>query len=289
MTTESFADWMGSIQSRTETALDCLLPGADIPPQRLHQAMRYAMLGGGKRMRPLLCHAAGAMFSAPLAALDAVACAVELIHGYSLVHDDLPCVDNDMLRRGKPSCHVEFGEATALLAGDALQSLAFRALSDVDRPILRPLADAVGSLGMAGGQELDLDATGHALTLAQLESMHNLKTGALIRAAVLLGAMCGDAGEHDIETLSSFSAAIGLLFQIVDDILDAEASTESLGKTAGKDASQHKPTYVSLLGAEQAREKAAGLRAKAHTTLDSFGARALRLRELTDYIVDRNC
>ena len=287
------ADWVRQIQSRTEATLDRLLPRAETPPQRLHQAMRYAMLGGGKRVRPLLCHATGEMFDATPAALDAAACAVELIHGYSLVHDDLPCVDNDVLRRGKPTCHVAFGEATALLAGDALQSLAFHALCDagLQTAAMRLLADAAGSLGMAGGQGLDLDAVGQSLSLQALETMHRLKTGALIRAAVLLGAFCGKPGakadDEDIASLSRFAATIGLLFQVVDDILDAEASTATLGKTAGKDAKDNKPTYVSLLGLDAARTKAAELGRQAHAGLARFGSRADRLRFITDYIAKR--
>lgn len=283
------ADWVRQIQSRTEAALDRLLPDADTEPRRLHQAMRYAVLGGGKRVRPLLCHATGEMFAAPPEALDAAACAVELIHGYSLVHDDLPCMDNDVLRRGKPTCHVEFGEATALLAGDALQSLAFHALNSTDLPLsaVSLLAEASGSLGMAGGQGLDLDAVGKPLSLPQLETMHSLKTGALIRAAVLLGAQCGKAADEDMQTLSVFAAAIGLLFQVVDDILDAESSTEALGKTAGKDAKNHKPTYVSLLGLDTAKNKAVELGGLAHQYLDRFGNRAGRLRTITDYIAKR--
>lgn len=283
------AGWMRQIQSQTESALDRLLPCADTPPQRLHAAMRHAMLGGGKRVRPLLCHATGEMFGALPAKLDAAACAVELIHGYSLVHDDLPCMDNDVLRRGKPTCHVAYGEATALLAGDALQALAFGALCDAELPnaALRLLAEAAGSLGMAGGQGIDLDAIGQSLSLEALETMHHKKTGALIRAAVLLGAHCGRANDEDIASLSRFAATIGLLFQVVDDILDAEASTETLGKTAGKDAKDNKPTYVSLLGLEAARNKAAELGRSAYAILDHFGHRADRLLSITDYIAKR--
>jgi farnesyl diphosphate synthase len=290
MPTDLCADWVLQIQSRTEATLEQLLPPASISPQPLHAAMRYAMLGGGKRVRPLLCHAAGEMFSAPPAMLDKAACAVELIHGYSLVHDDLPCMDNDVLRRGKPTCHVKFGEATALLAGDALQSLAFVSLSDIDLPraATRMLAEASGSRGMAGGQGLDLDAVGQSLSLSALETMHRLKTGALIRAAVLLGAHCGNAGDEDIEILSGFAATIGLLFQVVDDILDTESSSETLGKTAGKDAQNNKPTYVSLLGLDAARNKAKELGNEAHQRLHRYGSRADRLRSITDYIAKRD-
>ena len=293
MSVESSADWVAQIQSRIEAALEKLLPRADASPQSLHQAMRSAMLGGGKRVRPLLCQATGEMFGALPDALDAAACAVELIHGYSLVHDDLPCMDNDVLRRGKPTCHVEFGEATALLAGDALQSLAFRTLADAGLPstAISLLADAAGSLGMAGGQGLDLDAVGKTLSPDALENMHRLKTGSLIRAAVLLGAQCAKPGaksdEAERAALSGFANTIGLLFQVMDDILDAESSTETLGKTAGKDAANDKPTYVSLLGLDAAKSKAAQLGRDAHTSLDRFGSRAGHLRFIADYISRR--
>ena len=293
MSTDLCADWMANIQSQTEATLDKLLPRADTTPPRLHDAMRYAMLGGGKRVRPLLCHATGEMFGAPNAALNAAACAVELIHGYSLVHDDLPSMDNDVLRRGKPTCHVKYGEAMALLAGDALQSLAFSALCEAELQIaaVRLLADASGSLGMAGGQGIDLDAVGQSLSLAQLENMHRMKTGALIHAAVLLGALCGKgdgkADNDDLARLSDFAATIGLLFQVTDDILDAEASTEKLGKTAGKDAQHNKPTFVSLLGLAAAKQRAAELDSHAQESLGHFGDRANRLRALTHYIARR--
>jgi len=291
-----FPTWMSAIQARTESALEQLLPGAAIAPQRLHEAMRYAALGGGKRVRPLLCHAAGEIFGADSARLERAAGAVEMIHAYSLVHDDLPCMDDDVLRRGKPTCHVEYDEATALLVGDALQTQAFLVL--VEQPLtddpqrqlqmLALLARASGSCGMAGGQAIDLAAVGSALTLEELEFMHIHKTGALIRAAVLLGAHCGNADAAAIDKLTRFANRAGLLFQVVDDILDAVASTATLGKTAGKDAAQGKPTYVNLLGAARAKEMAAQLRDEAHAALATFGAGARRLHELTDFIVERN-
>ena len=289
MSNDLWADWVAHIQSQTEATLNRLLPSPETTPQRLHDAMRYAMLGGGKRVRPLLCHATGEMFGAPPEILNTTACAVELIHGYSLVHDDLPCMDNDILRRGKPTCHVKFGEAMALLAGDALQSLAFRALSDAGLPngALRLLADAAGSLGMAGGQGIDLDAVGKSLTLDTLENMHQRKTGALIRASVLLGAMSGKASDADIAVLTGFADNIGLLFQLTDDILDAESSTEKLGKTAGKDVHDNKPTYVSLLGLDAAKRKAQALSETAHQQLSHFGDRANRLHAISDYIASR--
>jgi len=289
-----FADWMSTVQHRTEAALAALLPPADTLPARLHDAMRYAVLGGGKRVRPLLCHAAGAVFDAPAAELDRAACAVELIHAYSLVHDDLPCMDDDTLRRGKPTVHVEYDEATALLVGDALQSLAFQVLTEDGAPscqsrlsMLALLAQAAGSRGMAGGQAIDLAAVGRTLTLEELEQMHIHKTGALIRASVLLGAHCGNADTEAQKRLAHFANRIGLLFQVVDDILDAEANTATLGKTAGKDAAQNKPTYVSLLGSKQAKALAVELRDEALAALAPFAGRGERLAGLTRYIVER--
>ena len=277
------------MQTRTETALERFLPSATAAPQRLHAAMRYATLGGGKRVRPLLCHAAGEIFAADAARLDVAACAVELIHVYSLAHDDLPCMDDDVLRRGKPTCHIEYDEATALLVGDALQTLAFQVLAEHGGTpaMLALLAQAAGSRGMAGGQAIDLAAVGQSLTLEELEFMHIHKTGALIRAAVLLGAQVGGADAEALRRLGQFASRAGLLFQVVDDILDAEASTATLGKTAGKDAAQNKPTYVSLLGIAQAKEKAAELRREAKAALAEFDDRAGRLARLTDYIVER--
>jgi len=292
-----FATWMGTIQQRTETSLDRLLAPATVAPQRLHQAMRYAALGGGKRIRPLLCHAAGELCGAEAEKLDIAAAAVELIHIYSLVHDDLPCMDDDVLRRGKPTCHVEFDQATALLVGDALQALAFQLLAehqlagDARRQLamIGSLARAAGSRGMAGGQAIDLAAVGQTLALEELEFMHIHKTGALIRAACLLGAHCGEPlPEASLAGLDRYAKVSGLLFQVVDDILDTEATTATLGKTAGKDAAQNKPTYVSLLGLARAKETAAELRAAAHDALAPFGEAARRLHELTDFIVRRS-
>ena len=290
-----FSAWMSAMQGRCESTLDRLLPAASVAPQRLHQAMRYAALGAGKRVRPLLCHAAGGISGATPESLDIAAAAVELIHVYSLVHDDLPCMDDDVLRRGKPTCHVEFDEPTALLVGDALQSLAFQVLAEhpvVDLPaqvwMLAELARASGSRGMAGGQAIDLAAIGQTLSLEELEFMHIHKTGALIRAAVMIGAHCGDAlGPEEFKRLDHYAKLAGLLFQVVDDILDADASTATLGKTAGKDAAQNKPTYVSLLGLSRAKEKAAELRLAALEALEPFAPSARRLVELTDFIVER--
>jgi farnesyl diphosphate synthase len=291
-----FQNWMTAVQQRTERALERLLPGADIAPQRLHQAMRYATLGGGKRIRPLLCHAAGELVGADHERLDIAGCAVEMIHAYSLVHDDLPCMDNDVLRRGKPTCHVEYDEATAMLVGDALQSQAFFLLADhvlADEPrrrvdMIRLLAQAAGSRGMAGGQMIDIEGTGKQLTRAELEFMHVHKTGALIRSAILLGAHCGPPlPDEELARLDHFAKRVGLLFQVVDDILDAEASTATLGKTAGKDAAQGKATYVSAMGLAEAREMANALRSEAREAIEAFGERGRRLHELAHYIVTR--
>jgi farnesyl diphosphate synthase len=279
-----------------ESALARLLPAPALAPVRLHEAMRYASLGGGKRVRPLLTFAAGAVSGASPERLEVAAVAVELLHAYSLVHDDMPCMDDDVLRRGKPTVHVEYDQATALLVGDALQSLAFQLLAEhrladdpaVQLEMVRALAHAAGSHGMAGGQAIDLEATGKALTPPELELMHIHKTGALIRAAVAIGAACGNSlGQTQEAKLDHYAKCIGLAFQVVDDVLDAESSTATLGKTAGKDARQGKTTYVSTLGAAGAREFAATLRRDAHAALAEFGPRARRLGELADYIVLR--
>ncbi len=290
-----FPDWMRSVQAQVETALARCLPSGEAIPGRLHQAMRYASLDGGKRVRPLLAFAAGELTDAAHEKLQVVACAVELVHSYSLVHDDLPCMDNDVLRRGRATCHVEYDEATALLVGDSLQSLAFEVLArdvvtDSGRQLdmIRLLARASGSCGMAGGQSIDLAAVGQSLNLPELEMMHALKTGALIRAAVLLGALCGRVlTECERDSLDRFAKRAGLLFQVVDDLLDCTANTATLGKTAGKDAAAAKPTYVSLLGLERTRELAADLQRQAIASLDVFADRRRRLVELTDFITRR--
>jgi len=292
----AFADWMGGIQARMESALSRLLPTAQIAPARLHVAMRYATLEGGKRVRPLLTFAAGELVRARPERLEVAAAAVELIHAYSLVHDDLPCMDDDVLRRGKPTVHVEYDEATALLAGDALQSLAFQLLAEhaladdarVQLEMVKLLAVAAGSRGMAGGQQIDLEAAGQPLTVPELEAMHIHKTGALIRAAVLLGAACGGAPDAALRArLDQYAKTVGLAFQVVDDVLDYEASTATLGKTAGKDSRQGKPTYVSAMGIARARELALELGHNAHQAVEPLGAGARRLRELADFIVLR--
>ena len=291
-----FQSWVGARLNLVEATLKRVLPVPDIAPQRLHQAMRYAVLDGGKRVRPLLAFAAGELAHADDERVALVASAVELIHAYSLVHDDLPCMDDDVLRRGKPTCHVEYDEPTALLVGDALQSLAFQLISeyrvapdpDTQLDMIRRLAVAAGSRGMAGGQAIDLAAIAQALTVPELEFMHIHKTGALIRAATVLGARCGNGlPEQDLAQLDQYAKSIGLAFQVVDDVLDAEAPTATLGKTAGKDAQQNKPTYVSVLGIARSKALAADLRSQALAALDRFGERAVRLKELADFIVLR--
>jgi len=290
MAAELFARWA----ARTEASLERLLPDPAAAPERLHAAMRHATLGGGKRMRPLLVYAAGTALGASEELLDAPAAAVELVHAYSLVHDDLPAMDDDDLRRGRPTVHVAFDEATAILAGDALQTLAFSVLAEAAASDtlrigwVRELAAASGAAGMCGGQALDIDATGKAQPLPQLERMHALKTGALIRAAVRMGALAGGADAATLARLDGFAAALGLAFQVRDDLLDVEASSEQLGKTAGKDAVQAKSTYPALLGLDGARAKLAELAAAMDAALAPCGAEADALRALGRLAVERN-
>ena len=291
MTTDAlFAGWI----ARTEQQLHLALPDPETAPQRLHQAMRYAALGGGKRMRPLLVRAAGHLFDADQALLDAPATAVELIHCYSLVHDDLPAMDDDDLRRGRPTTHIAFDEATAILAGDALQTRAFEVLADAPLPpalalaCLRTLADASGATGMCGGQALDIDATGHMQPLDDLKRMHALKTGALIRAAVRMGALCGGADAAQLARLDTFANTLGLAFQVRDDILDVEASSEQLGKTAGKDAAQDKSTFPALLGMDGAKAQLETLATAIRDALAPFGPRADALAALGELAIHRS-
>ncbi|WP_244849841.1 polyprenyl synthetase family protein [Caballeronia sp. SL2Y3] len=292
----TFEQWMRATLDRVETALEHYLPGTDLAPARLHEAMRYAVLGGGKRVRPLLVHAAGELTGASAQAVEAASAALEMIHVYSLVHDDMPAMDDDALRRGKPTVHIQYDEATALLVGDALQSQAFIALtaegnglSDRQQAALvRELAVASGSVGMAGGQAIDLESVGRKLSRPELETMHRKKTGALLRASVRMGALAGDEPGADVlAALDQYAAAVGLAFQVVDDILDVTADSATLGKTAGKDAQHDKPTYVSIIGLDASRELAAQLGRDAHAAIQPFGARAQRLAELADLVVNR--
>lgn len=265
-------------------------------PAGLGDAMRYAVLDGGKRLRPLLVMAAcDAVGGDALMALRP-ACAVELIHAYSLVHDDLPCMDNDVLRRGKPTAHVKFGEAQALLAGDALQALAFALLTPDDDSVdalsqaqfCRLLAQAAGFQGMAGGQAIDLASVGLPVTSSELHEMHRLKTGALLQASIMMGAACGAASSRALAALREYGAAVGLAFQVVDDILDVTADAATLGKTAGKDAAQHKPTFVSLMGLPASQDYAQRLLAQALASLQASGlANVHALQALADMLVNR--
>jgi farnesyl diphosphate synthase len=295
----TFDDWMRSRAAAFETAAAAALPPADRMPERLHQAMRYAALGGGKRVRPLLAYAAAELGSAtdrqqPGAAAHSVALAVEFVHVYSLIHDDLPCMDDDVLRRGKPTVHVAFDEATAMLAGDALQAEAFRVLADAPlaaelrAQLVSMLAGAASTAGMCGGQAIDLAAVGRRLTIDELEQMHRMKTGALLATAVRMGAAATGAETLATAAAEAYGRALGLAFQIVDDVLDVEGTAESLGKTAGKDARGNKPTYVSVLGLAAAKARAAQLHREALAALATLGERARRLRELADYIAGRS-
>ena len=286
-----------ALSARAGEVLAHVLPDESQPPLELHRAMRYAVLGGGKRLRPMLVYAAGAVFGAAPEKLDAVAAAVEIIHAYSLVHDDLPAMDDDSLRRGLPTCHVMFGEAMAILAGDALLALAFEVLAndpllDVDAAtrldMLRTLGAACGSHGMAGGQAFDLAAVGMAIDAVDLERMHVYKTGALIRASVRLGARaagCSDAAT--LAALETYGHSIGLAFQIRDDLLDIEAGTGQLGKTAGKDAAANKPTYPTILGVATSRDRLAALTRAALVAIEPLGAAATPLRELARFVAER--
>lgn len=289
MVAELFERW----RARTEASLDACLPDPAQAPQRLHAAMRHAATGGGKRMRPLLAYAAGHLLGADEALLDAPAVAVELVHAYSLVHDDLPAMDDDDLRRGQPTVHVAFDEATAILAGDALQTRAFEVIAAARAPAelrvawLDALARASGAAGMCGGQALDIDATGRQQDLQQLQAMHALKTGALIRAAVRMGALAGDADDATLSRLDDFAAALGLAFQIRDDILDIEADSSTLGKTAGKDVAQNKSTFPALLGLDGARQRLDELGARMQQLLQGHGQAAAPLAALARLAIER--
>ena len=291
-----FSHFQTMATARFNAALgnDNVLPSADAA--RLLQAMKYSLLNGGKRIRPLLVYASAQACQANLNHADYAAMAIEMVHAYSLVHDDLPAMDDDDLRRGQPTCHIAFDEACAILAGDALQTEAFRLLSGPIDGLLpaqqlsmvNTLAVASGLYGMAGGQSLDLEAVNQSVDLAYLENMHNHKTGALIKASVLLGAQCqASLDSHTKEALSQYADAIGLAFQVQDDILDVTSDTHTLGKTQGADAALNKPTYVSLLGLEGAQQKAVQLHQTAMNALDSLGNNAQTLRQIADYIIKR--
>ncbi|MBT2119698.1 polyprenyl synthetase family protein [Dyella sp. LX-66] len=281
--------------ARADQALAQALPAEERSPADLHRAMRYAVLGGGKRLRPLLVYAAGHALGEDGPALDAPACAVELIHAYSLVHDDLPAMDDDELRRGRPTCHVVFGEAMAILAGDALQALAFELLANDGHTdparclaMLRSLGRACGAEGMAGGQALDLGAVGGTLSLAALEHMHACKTGALIRASVRLGALAASADEATLDALDRYAHAVGLAFQVRDDILDVEGESAVIGKTAGKDAADDKPTFPSIIGLDASRARLDELTATALQAIAPLGERGALLERLALYAARRH-
>lgn len=284
-----FESWKSTTVQQTDQALEQQLPSSDLPPPKLHEAMRYAIQGGDKRMRPLLCHAAGTVVDAD----PMVSAALEMMHVYSLVHDDLPAMDNDDLRRGRATVHKQFDEATAILVGDALQSQAFITLchlpvsSRCKALLTGELARAVGSQGMAGSQMIDLISTGTALNCTQLQQMHRMKTGALIQACIRMGVLCADDPTFDLKILDRYSAAVGLAFQVVDDILDATMDTATLGKTAGKDARDQKATYTSIMGPAPAMHLAQQLVEKAHQALAPMGASAVWLHNLADLIIKR--
>ncbi len=293
----SFQSRLAVYQKRVNTALDKYLPKEDPPEHNLAKAIRYSVIGGGKRIRPAMVYAAGEAMGVSTDLLDIPACAVEMIHAYSLVHDDLPAMDNDDLRRGRPTCHKAFDEATAMLAGDALQALAYEILAKDDHKELTPehriemlslLTEASGAHGMAGGQAVDLASVGKQLTLEQLEHMHRLKTGALIRASVLLGGMCKqDVTQEELDLLSNYALCIGLSFQIQDDILDVVGDTETLGKPQGSDEKQEKPTFPAIIGLEESRQRAMQQHELALKILEPLDEKADSLRELSAYIVKR--
>jgi farnesyl diphosphate synthase len=297
MTIESpLRSYMAKCQARIESALESVMPPTKAIPSKLHEAMRYSTLGGGKRIRPILVYAAGQAAGSPDRGLDMAACAVELIHAYSLIHDDLPAMDDDDLRRNRPTCHRAFDEATAILAGDALQTLAFQVLTKSDSAaveirlkMVELLAIASGSRGMAGGQAMDLEATGQSLNLTELENLHIHKTGALIRVSLQLGGILNPQLETEKQrALDHYGKCIGLAFQIRDDILDIEGDTETLGKTQGKDQAQDKQTYPALMGLNGAKERAQELLQDALACLEIFGKKADPLRWVAEYITGRN-
>ncbi|HEV2488632.1 MAG TPA: farnesyl diphosphate synthase [Candidatus Acidoferrales bacterium] len=281
-------------QAAIETALESHLPTEATEPATIHRAMRYSVFAGGKRIRPILCIEAARVFSKTVAAAVTVGCAIEFIHTYSLIHDDLPALDNDDMRRGKPTCHKEFGEAMAILAGDALLTLAFETLARADvEParrvrIIAEVSSSAGTVrGMVGGQVADLQAEGKPVDAAGLEYIHRSKTAALIRAAIVGGAIAGGAADADVERLRRFGDALGWEFQVVDDILDVQESSSALGKTAGKDQAQEKATYPALFGIQKSKEFAQELAERAERELAFYGERAARLREIAEYLLSR--
>ena len=292
-----FQSRLDSYQKRVDAALDNYLPADDPPEHNLAEAIRYSVIGGGKRIRPAMVYAAGEALGVSTDLMDIPACAVEMIHAYSLIHDDLPAMDDDDLRRGRPTCHKAFDEATAILAGDALQALAYEILAKDEHEELTPehriqmlslLTEASGAHGMAGGQAVDLASVGKQLDLGQLEHMHRLKTGALIRASILLGGMCKkDITDDEINMLSNFALCIGLSFQIHDDILDVIGDTETLGKPQGSDEAQEKPTFPAIIGLEKSQQLALEQHELALKHLEPLGERADSLRQLSAYIVER--
>jgi geranylgeranyl diphosphate synthase type II len=290
----TLAEYVVEQQIRVDEALRNCVPAESTPPESIHKAMRYSLFAGGKRIRPILCIAAARAVSDSPTGIESAASALELIHTYSLIHDDLPALDNDDLRRGRPTCHKVFGEAIAILAGDALLTLAFQVLAQLDcgperkTRLIEELAVASGTVnGMIGGQVHDLEGEGKHPTAALLEAIHRAKTGALLKASLRMGAIYAGAGDDQLQALSCYGEHIGLAFQIVDDVLDVEQSSEALGKTAGKDAQQKKITFPSVYGLERSREMAEQERIAARLALRDFDERAERLRELADFIVRR--
>ena len=290
----TLAEYMARQQKAVEAALDRWVPGEDENPAIIHRAMRYSLFAGGKRVRPLLAMAAADAVSDAPGGTESCACALEMIHTYSLIHDDLPALDNDDLRRGRPTCHKVFGDAMAILAGDALLTLAFEVLAKLDAgaerriELVRELATASGTVGgMIGGQVNDIEGEGKRPTAQLLDSIHRAKTGALLRASVRMGAIYAGADAEQLAALTRFGEHVGLAFQIVDDILDVEQSSEAMGKTAGKDAAQNKITFPAVYGIERSREMAEEERLAAHLALQPFDDRAQRLRELADLVVRR--
>jgi len=281
-------------QTLIEEHLQRLLPAASTPPKTIHEAMRYSVFAGGKRIRPILCYEAARVFSENCEVAATVGCALEFIHTYSLIHDDLPALDNDDLRRGKPTCHKKFGVAMAILAGDGLLTLAFATLANAKvaaearARIIAEIGAAAGTVnGMVGGQVADIEAEGRQIDAGMLEYIHRSKTAALIGASVVAGALAGGAHDQDVERMRRFGEAIGWAFQVVDDILDVEESSAALGKTAGKDQAQQKATYPALFGIEKSRAFARELAARAQREIDCYGERAQRLRALADFLVTR--